>query len=306
MRCRLLTYRPKNRWGTAPAARSCLDQLRRQLTAHVWLNNLQIDALPLALCVVGPTGEGKTFNVRTILNELGVRVYGIAASAMAHHQEGMALFPFIRAYRDASMERSSPNVRNAQLVAVMVDDIDRSIASGFEKVGHTLHSQLVTGLIMHLCDNPYTIPDEKTREMVTVSRIPLVLTANRISGLDAALRRPQRMTMFKYHLEFEEKVAILGNVFYALDAERQQRWRTALSMNDVRALLRRFPNQPVAFFADIVSQYWVETTYEILEGGRYPSKEDMELQLSGSLLNLDFEKAREIGEYIEDGRDYGE
>lgn len=282
-----------------PNVSSVLERLRRQLSAHVFLNNYQLQATALTLCITGPTGDGKTFNVKSILKELKVSIFEISASAIAHHKEGMALFPFIRSYRDASSV-----IAGGGLAVVLVDDMDRSIAYGFEGTGHTIHSQLLTGLIMDLCDNPYSIPHEGTREMVACLRVPIIFTANQVSGFDAALRRPQRMTIFNYKLTETDRLHLLRRVFYVTDQPLHGGLSTSIRSAELGELTRRFPAQPIAFFADIVSEFWKDIAVDFLfeAQGSALSKLQIEQRLSMALEKLTLERAIMIGEYIAKSR----
>jgi hypothetical protein len=167
----------------------------------------------------------------------------------------MALYPLIRTYRDASAALSED-----RLSVVLVDDIDRSIASGYASRGHTVHSQLLTGLLMDLCDDPYQIPHEDNRLLCDVQRVPIIFTANSVAGLDPALCRPQRMSIFAYELEPSDRQAICERILLVHGVGM----RSGLSTSDVEVLLGKYADEPVAFFADVIGRFWGETCFRLL------------------------------------------
>jgi hypothetical protein len=250
------------------------------LASHVTINGLQLDFAPLILCVVGGIGQGKSFNIREILRRQGTTIHEVACAALAHAKEGMALYPLIRTYRDASAALSED-----RLSVVLVDDIDRSIASGYAGRGHTVHSQLLTGLLMDLCDDPYRIPHEDSRLLCDVQRVPIVFTANSVAGLDPALCRPQRMNIFAYELEPGDRQAICERILLVHGAGP----RSGLGPSDVEALLRTYPDEPIAFFADVIGRFWGEVCFRLLAeaGGKPLVRAELTMSLAMEAARLD-------------------
>jgi hypothetical protein len=113
---------------------------------------------------------------------------------------------------------------------------------------------------MDLCDDPYRIPHEDNRLLCDVQRVPIILTANKVTGLDPALCRPQRMGIFAYELEPGDRQAICERILLVDSAGM----RSGLSKSDVKALLRKYSDEPVAFFADVIGRFWGETCFRLL------------------------------------------
>jgi hypothetical protein len=275
-----MTFLPRKSDLAELASRGGLAALERRIASHVTINGLQLDVAPLILCVVGSTGEGKSFNVREILRRYGVAIHEVSCAALAHHKEGMALYPLIRTYRDASAALSED-----RMAVVLLDDIDRSIASGYASRGHTVHSELLTGLFLDLCDDPYRIPHEDSRLLCDVQRVPIIFTANTVAGLDPALCRPQRMGMFAYDLEPGDRQGICERILLV----RAAGMRSGLSAPDVKLLLRKYPDEPVAFFADVIGRFWNETCFRLLTGavGKPLGRSELSASLAREAARLD-------------------
>ena len=267
-----------------------LTALVRHVTSHVVVNNAQLDGFPLILSVVGPPGIGKTFNIRETLKAANVRLFEISSSALAHHREGMVLYPLIRAYRDAA------GLSTAQPVALMIDDFDRSIASGTQHAAHTIHSQLLTGFLMDLCDNPYSIPDEGTREMCECRRVPIIMTGNDMSQLDQALLRPQRMRIIDFNPTDGDKIAMMRNAFATGNPQKPN----PLSDKDLERLASAFRGRSIAFFSDIAAAFLADTVAKASEQGTLPSHpNDIRRHLQAALLHFDLRTATEIGNALD-------
>lgn len=217
-----------------------LRALENEIEQHLLKNYLEIPGAPLLMCVVGDVGVGKTYSIKAHLRRLNIRLWELSASVLAHHLEGAALRPLIGAYHDASAWLTQGSA------AIMIDDIDRSIASNYRGIGHTVHSQLLTGFLMDLCDEPKQIPDESKREVVAVQRVPLFLSANSLNGLDDALLRPQRMRLFHFEPSSEDRVEMIEAVL-----TQDGQMPTALSRTHMVDLEKRFRAQPIAFFSDL-------------------------------------------------------
>jgi hypothetical protein len=192
----------------------------------------------------------------------------------------MALYPLIRTYRDASAALSE-----GRMSVVLLDDIDRSIASGYASRGHTVHSELLTGLFLGLCDDPYRIPHEDSRLSCDVQRVPIIFTANTVAGLDPALCRPQRMSTFAYDLEPGDRQAICERILLVQAAGM----RSGLSASDVKVLLRKYPDEPVAFFADVIARFWGESCFRLMTGtaGKPLGRAELSASLAEEAARLD-------------------
>ncbi|MCB1510394.1 MAG: AAA family ATPase [Hyphomicrobiaceae bacterium] len=262
-----------------------LPELRKRLRAHVAVNNAQIDGFPLILSIVGDPGVGKTYNIRQFARTDKVALQEISSSALAHHKEGMALFPMIRHYRDCGI------VSEDQPAMLLIDDFDRSIASKFANVGHTIHSQLVVGFLMDLCDNPYSLPDEERRISVDSRRVPIIMTGNDFSGLDAALTRPQRMTILKFEPTHKDKLDMMRAAFSINGV-------AVLSDEHLAALERYFDGQSIAFYSDIVAEHLSDAMGKANHSFLGSAPDALRQFLAQEMIALNLKAAKILGERI--------
>jgi hypothetical protein len=260
--------------------------LRKRVEAHIAVNNAQLDGFPLILSIVGDTGVGKTFNIRKITESARVETIELSSASLAHHKEGMALYPLIRHYRDCGM---NDKVKSC----LLLDDFDRSIASGFEKLGHTIHSQLIVGFLMDLCDNPYSVPDEERRVTVETRRVPIIMTGNDFTKLDPALTRPQRMTILHFAPSPRDKIDMVHAAFGNDNGNN-----TSFSRNDADELVQRFPREHIAFFSDIVSEHLLNACSDFPDSPLTVPVNELRNALARALIALKLQRALEIAEEL--------
>ena len=107
----------------------------------------------------------------------------------------------------------------------------------------TVNNQTVCGTLMNLCDHPELVSlGEERREdgsnLETV-RVPIIVTGNDLSRLYAPLLRDGRMEKWYWDPQFEDIVNMVDALF-----KDDPLW----SIEDTRALVTKFPNQPLDFF----------------------------------------------------------
>jgi hypothetical protein len=115
--------------------------------------------------------------------------------------------------------------------------------------------------------------------------VPIVFTANSVAGLDPALCRPQRMSIFAYELEPGDRQAICERILLVHGAGP----RSGLSPSDVEALLRTYPDEPIAFFADVIGRFWAEVCFRLLAeaGGKPLVRAELTMSLAMEAARLD-------------------
>ena len=165
-----------------------------------------------------------------------------------------------------SMARGMDMDQKSYLLRV-IDDLDAGVAR-FKDDKATVNNQIVQASLMNLCDDPTRVslglgsssvrawdsreerdPSETRDEnapprrvgTVTCRRVPIVVTGNDFSRLYAPLTRAGRMDLWHWEPSREE---IANMLHETLRAETGYG-----GLEDARALVARFPDQPLDFFA---------------------------------------------------------
>lgn len=164
-----------------------------------------------------------------VLQELGVRTVVVSGGLLESADAGRPAEILRESYHNASLIRA----KHSTPVVVLINDIDTAIGDWGPLVQTTVNRQIVLEELMNLADMPTEVDGR------SVSRTPVILTGNDFTKMYAPLMRFGRMTMFTWRPGPAEKAQILAGVFPELSpAERAE-------------LVRRFPGQPVAFFAQL-------------------------------------------------------
>ena len=200
---------------------------------HVVKNHLRNLSPALMLAVQGPPGEGKSFQAREVLSRMGAYCVPLSGSALCGAHEGDALAPLVSAYRLASFLRKTKNA----LTALLIDDFDLSVAGTFEGRTYTANTQLLTGALMNLADDPHLIAGE------AANRVPIILTGNNFESLHSPLIRHGRMEFFDWQPTVEERIAALTGLFEGILSDQ--------ALSRLPELLAVAPDQPVSFFATV-------------------------------------------------------
>ncbi|OCQ91030.1 hypothetical protein AMR42_10525 [Limnothrix sp. PR1529] len=127
------------------------------------------------------------------------------------------------------------------LVVILIDDFDLSVASTFDEREYTVNSQLLTGFLMNLADDPTKCGREK------VSRIPIIVTGNNFTSLYDPLTRHGRMDFFTWFPTHEQKLEIVKHM-YGSCISRQD-------LSRLSQLVHEFHDEPVSFFDALKNDY---------------------------------------------------
>ena len=211
----------------------------------------------------GPAGEGKTFQCQAVLDEVGVDVVLVSGGQMEDRDAGAPAALVRSSYKKASDVRRGLHGR-ARAAVVLINDLDAAVGDWGDLVQYTVNRQTVLGQMMHLADYPHDVEGE------WVHRSAIIVTGNDFTKLYQPIVRVGRMALFEWTPLPHEKAAIVGSIFPELpDA-------------DCLELVRRFPSQPTAFFAqlrhglreDVLWQYickrGAQAAIADLVGGRAP------------------------------------
>lgn len=206
------------------------EQFREAILLHVVKNFTVNVVAPLILIIQGRPGEGKSYLTREICAQSGIYVVTVSGATLSGSHEGDASKHLQHAYMFASRVRE----KLRRPVALLVDDFDLSVASRFARSENTVNTQLLTGFIMNLADDPTTCAGHPTQ------RVPIILTGNDFAALHAALVRPGRVENLNWVLPTEEKWAVVQTILEPALAPRDR--------SKLRALFDAYSEQPVAFF----------------------------------------------------------
>jgi hypothetical protein len=188
----------------------------------------------LLLGIHGPSGDGKTFQCEEILSRMGVRTFLISGGQWESSDAG-APAQFIRkTYLDAGTYMSGPNAYQ-RAAALLLNDVDTGLGDWGPLNQTTVNRQTTFGELMHLADYPRTVENRET------ARVPIIITGNDLSKLYAPLTRSGRMRSFEWRPTFEERTRIVSELFDASPSF------------DSASLVRQFSDQPIAFFAEVLS-----------------------------------------------------
>lgn len=130
-----------------------------------------------------------------------------------------------------------------EATVILIDDFDLSVASTFDDRKYTVNTQLLTGFLMNLADDPTRCGDERT------CRIPIILTGNNFIALHSPLTRDGRMNFFEWKPDVEEKQEIVSRIFKALLVPKDIPYLTKL--------VKAFPDHSVSFFAAL-KEDWID------------------------------------------------
>lgn len=284
--------RPTGAVASRPAHQSSIPtSFERAIGLHLFLNlHPRPDAgAPLLLGIHGPPGEGKTFQCVAVLERLGLEVIPVSGGLLESPDAGRPAAVIREAYEQASRIRSKSGVP----AVVIINDIDTAVGDWGPLVQTTVNRQIVLEELMNLADTPNQMDGR------TVHRSPIILTGNDFTKLYAPLLRFGRMSLFEWKPGAAEKTRIINGIF------------PEVSATDCETLVESFPEQPIAFFAqlrhvlreDVIWDYMqrngVDTVLDALLSGAAPVLEDnlsvASLLCAGQLLQDRHELADHLG-----------
>lgn len=213
---------------------------------HILINNIlereSNFSPPLLLGIQGSYGMGKTFMVNQLCKRYNIGLIQVSASAFSGSVEAASKDKFKDIYEQACIKRA----KEKQYTAVLIDDFHLSIATE-DDVGKTVNSNLLTSAIMNVCDNPW----------VSNYRIPIILTGNNFSRVYGALVRVGRMELLSWEPDDEDMFEIVSQIFNSRFSE--------IDVSVVRSLLTSYPNNSIAFFAQVAEDILFSSFNDVLD-----------------------------------------
>lgn len=203
--------------------------------AHMLGNMLDISNYPLILLIVGLPGMGKTYQLRSYLEIVGVEVFSISAADLESDRAGVPAKLLEQKYIEASSSISSGNP-----AVLLIDDIDTTLGE-WEKNTGTVNHQDTLAFLMHIADKPSFIEN-----VGSVNRVPVFFTCNYFNRLYKPLIRDGRANRFDWEPTREEKIAIVTSVFRLEDSKTAE------------MLVDAYPTKPISFFSNLLANKNIE------------------------------------------------
>lgn len=203
--------------------------------AHMLGNMLDISNYPLILLIVGLPGMGKTYQLRSYLEIVGVDMFSISAADLESDRAGVPAKLLEQKYIEASSSISSGNP-----AVLLIDDIDTTLGE-WEKNTGTVNHQDILAFLMHIADKPSFIEN-----VGSVNRVPVFFTCNYFNRLYKPLIRDGRANRFDWEPTREEKIAIVTSVFRFEDSKTAE------------MLVDAYPTKPISFFSNLLANKNIE------------------------------------------------
>jgi ATPase family associated with various cellular activities (AAA) len=221
------------------------EPFRKAVLRHVLKNEFPEYSPSLLLAIQGGMGDGKSFQVRECCSQSGIFIVPLSGAALCGPYEGEPLSTLESIYVYASSLREATKSR----VVVLIDDFDLSAAAAIGDRRYTVNTQLLSGFLMNLADDPTRCGEHHT------ARIPIILTGNNFTSLHGPLTRAGRMDFFNWTPSLEEKQRIVETMFSTL---------APIDQLQIARLVRAYRQQPVSFFAalkgDLIDQTLMRAT----------------------------------------------
>ncbi|OQW56315.1 MAG: hypothetical protein A4S17_05490 [Proteobacteria bacterium HN_bin10] len=209
-------------------------RFQRQVDKHIFMNDwYHHRRWPLMLIIHGPKGVGKSTQIRAALSALKVECFDLSAGKLAG-DERVASDELSAVY-----ERASRHISTKSPAAIVIDDLDLSILSRKDHTSYSQNTQLLTVTLMSLCDNPRKFFG------VNVFRVPIIATANEMSGFHAPLVRSGRAQIWNWVPSEQERLAIVATKFPFLTTSEQGRLDREFSRDHGFGLLDEIAHEAI-------------------------------------------------------------
>jgi hypothetical protein len=177
--------------------------IRTHLLANLLVDNLDS---PSILGVFGPPGEGKTFQIELICNELGLAQHILSPGELESENAGAPGQLLRRQYLLAGTDSS-----DGRAGVLVIHDIDTILGNWGDLVQYTVNRQVVYAQLMAFCDFPQQVAGQTCR------RVPIILTGNNPSILYGPLLRPGRTRLFRWRPDPVTRAKMVARIFPTVD-----------------------------------------------------------------------------------------
>ncbi|WBB74324.1 AAA family ATPase [Micromonospora sp. WMMD1128] len=221
------------------------ERFRKAVLSHCFAVSC-LDNYPLLLAVVGPPGDGKSFQTAASLKAAGFVPFRFSSSELGGRSEGRPVEQlrglYKRAAQHAEVENSFP--------VLVLEDFDLGPAGRDRNARYTVNSQLLTGFLMNLAD------DVRMCDVGTSRRFPIVLTTNDLSTLHGPLIRPGRMRVFSWEPNTAERAEMIYSALHARVP--------GLTLGQVEKLAARYPGLSVAAISSALVECLGDKIFDFL------------------------------------------
>ena len=204
------------------------NRFQDEVRSHLVLNYAEHSHYPLILGIFGSPGNGKTFQLRSTLRNMGVSIRSISAADLESERAGEPGKLVVTTYVMAASE-----IARGDPAAIVIDDFDTTVGEWEHNTGTVNHQQVIAQ-VMHLADSPTQV-----EKIGTVRRVPIFLTGNDFSKLYPPLRRPGRMLSFFWSPDASEVESIVATILDFLPPAILKR------------LVAEYHTAPISFFTEI-------------------------------------------------------
>ena len=169
------------------------------------------------------------------------------------------------------------------MTALLVDDFDLSVASTFDGVRVTVNTQLLSGFLMNLADDPTHCGQHELR------RVPIILTGNNFTALYGPLTRHGRMNFYEWKPNLDERKAMVAAMFKGVLTSVDE-----LYLLD--ELVEAYRHQPLSFFAALKDDVANEAVLELLAEPSLPPLPELQMSLMDVLGGVTVAQLMEMAE----------
>jgi hypothetical protein len=146
------------------------------------------------------------------------------------------------------------------------------VASAFDGVRVTVNTQLLSGFLMNLTDDPNRCGQHEVR------RVPIVLTGNNFTALYGPLTRHGRMNFYEWKPSLTERKAMVAAMFKGLMDDDE--------MVALDELVEVYRHQPLSFFAALRDDVADAAVLDLLREPSLPSLLELQVGLMDVLSSV--------------------
>jgi SpoVK/Ycf46/Vps4 family AAA+-type ATPase len=260
------------------------DEFSSKVILHIVKNNLSKLRPPLILAIQGPKGEGKSEQTRELCSRLGVVVVALSGSSISgiHEKEPVLII------REAYIHASSIHLASNKLSVLLIDDLDTSVASIQEDRRYTVNSQLVSGALMSMADDPVNIGEKQ------VKRVPIIVTGNDFTHLYEPLTRHGRVVFFDWKPDLTVKTEIVKNIFDGHIPSDE--------LQNLRKFVQYFGNEPIAFYHELRNDLYDPIILKTISSEGRIDLSELERATASNQLNTNLQTLFKLGEQKKNGK----